>query len=170
MTLYFTTWTVLVSLILTSTVMVLLWQGDKIIKAHTHSWQSTCTKTLMQRQNRLGLKDIIIGAQPPLNLRRSRWQELLPALARFLSYAILKHPGCRLHLGTHTDTGSIWRQCHSHFTEVVVVLRCLLCQPVKTFVYFPTTYSRVTWRESTTSVQMFQGGREVELTVTLNHL
>lgn len=66
MTLYFTTGTALVTLILTSTVMVLLWKGDKIMKAHTHSWQSTRTETLMQGQNTLGLKDIIIGAQPPL--------------------------------------------------------------------------------------------------------
>lgn len=92
MTLYFTTGTVLVSLILTSTVMVLLWQGDKIIKAHTHSWQSTCTETLMQRQSRLGLKDIIIGAQPPLKCEEKQMARVAPCFGKASEQCHFKTP------------------------------------------------------------------------------
>jgi len=63
---YFTIATVFVIHILTSTVTVLLWPGDKIMKAHTHFWQRAGIETLRQGQNRLGLKKLSIGAQPPL--------------------------------------------------------------------------------------------------------
>lgn len=82
MTLYFTTVTALVTLILTSTVTVLLWQGDKIMKAHTHFWQRTCTETLKQGQNRLGLIDIIIGAQPPLQCEEKQMARVAPCFVK----------------------------------------------------------------------------------------
>lgn len=99
MTLYFTTGTVLVTLILTSTVTVLLWQGDKIIKAHTHSWQSTCTETLMQGHNRLGLKDIIIGAKSPLKSEEKQMARVALRFSKASEQHHCKTPRVQTHLG-----------------------------------------------------------------------
>lgn len=137
MTLYFITGTELVTLILTSTVTVLLWQGDKIIKAHTHSWQSTRTETVLQGQNRLGLKDIIIGAQPPLKREEKQMARAAPC-----SGTASEQYHCKTPRAQTASSHPHWHRLNLKATSQplyrgTVVPRCLLSQPVKTFVYLP---------------------------------